>query len=755
MNSIKRRHFLQLAGSTLATVGISQLDIMRQGDRYSRALAQEGGRKLALLVGINDYPFGDKLSGCLTDVDLQKNLLIYRFGFQEKDIRILKDKEATRQGILTAFEEHLINQAKPGDIVVFHFSGHGSQIYDADCDSKNDNGKCVNSTFIPFDNNLSFAERAKGGVVNDIMGHTLFLLMYALNTENVTVVLDSCHSGGGKRGNLIVRAMTGGEQLKPSQAEIEYQQQWLRQLNLTPEEYKKKRKEGVPKGVVIASAKREQYATDACFTGFNAGAFTYAMTQYLWQQPGNEPLSSAIVNISRNASEIANNNRIAQEPEWEDKPGSNVSARPIYFLNKTTLPAEAVVTQVQGDTANLWLGGINSQSLKAFDQKGATFSVIDSRGQAVGELKLEPESRQKLEAQGKLLKGKAAKILQPGTLLQEKMRPIPKDINLEIGLDPSLGNDKNKAERALQAIKNIQVVPMQQGKEVAYIFGRITNDNQKFQKQSNADLPPVGSIGLFTPALELIPGSFGATDETVDAAVTRLKAKFKSLIAARLVKTILNTGSSRLNVTASMSRADSNCQTYASVYTIRGSRQGTGAPEVACNSQSSSSLVSSLKLPLGTPVKFEITNREDRNLYMSVLVIDPEGEITVVFPNKWAAIEDASLVEAGETREIPQKGTDKFQFLVAKPLGMVEVLVIASSKQLKETLLALRSIAARGDRSPGPVGLRGNEPTEITRRLIQDLESEFDNADNSLPDEVAGADTSQLAAMSITFEAIE
>jgi len=98
--------------------------------------------------------------------------LIHHFGYKENDILILKDKQATRKGILTAFEEHLLKQAKPGDVVMFHFSGHGSQVYDADCDSKDD---CLNSTFVPFDNNLSLNTRIlKGGVVNDIMGHTLF-----------------------------------------------------------------------------------------------------------------------------------------------------------------------------------------------------------------------------------------------------------------------------------------------------------------------------------------------------------------------------------------------------------------------------------------------------------------------------------------------------------------------------------------------------------------------------------------------------
>ena len=49
----------------------------------------------------------------------------------------MTDKQATRQGILTTFEEHLIKQAKPGDVVVFHFSGHGSQVEDRDRDSAN------------------------------------------------------------------------------------------------------------------------------------------------------------------------------------------------------------------------------------------------------------------------------------------------------------------------------------------------------------------------------------------------------------------------------------------------------------------------------------------------------------------------------------------------------------------------------------------------------------------------------------------
>jgi hypothetical protein len=119
MSRIARRHFLQFAGSTLATLGLSQLNI-QQANRYGKVLAQSTPRKLVLLVGINKYP-SQPLRGGVNDMELQRHLLIHRFGFNPNDIHTLTDEQATRQDILKAFEEHLIKQAKPGDVVVYHY----------------------------------------------------------------------------------------------------------------------------------------------------------------------------------------------------------------------------------------------------------------------------------------------------------------------------------------------------------------------------------------------------------------------------------------------------------------------------------------------------------------------------------------------------------------------------------------------------------------------------------------------------------
>lgn len=124
MPNLKRRRFLQAAGSTLAALGLSQMEVRMQGDRYARALAQNTPRKLALLVGINQYAGGvTPLRGCLTDVRMQRELLVHRFGFNPANILILENQAATHQNLLDAFESHLIDQAQPGMWWCFTFRG--------------------------------------------------------------------------------------------------------------------------------------------------------------------------------------------------------------------------------------------------------------------------------------------------------------------------------------------------------------------------------------------------------------------------------------------------------------------------------------------------------------------------------------------------------------------------------------------------------------------------------------------------------
>jgi hypothetical protein len=110
-----------MGGSAIA-LGLHPQRLMAQGDRYGQVLAQSTSRKRALLVGINQYPNSARftpLQGCTTDVQLQRELLIHRFGFHPDDILVLSDDaddQPTRANILTAFEEHLITPTRAGDV---------------------------------------------------------------------------------------------------------------------------------------------------------------------------------------------------------------------------------------------------------------------------------------------------------------------------------------------------------------------------------------------------------------------------------------------------------------------------------------------------------------------------------------------------------------------------------------------------------------------------------------------------------------
>ncbi|BAY66827.1 peptidase C14 caspase catalytic subunit p20 (plasmid) [Calothrix brevissima NIES-22] len=414
MSSFKRRHFLLLASSTLATLGLGQLGISQQGSFDTKAYAQNTPRKLALLVGINEYSDGvAQLSGCVNDVLLQRELLIHRFGFNPQDILTLTDKQATRKGILQAFEEHLIKQAKPGDVVVFHFSGHGSRVIDADRDHPDG----LVSSLVAVDSQLASENSSS---TKEVTGHTLWLLMAALKTENVTFVIDTIYSGG------LVSSALKSSQLKQkfqvSPEEKAYQASWLQRLGLSVEEFIKQRRIGIPKGVVLASARRDQFAIDASFNDFNAGLFTYTLTQYLWQQSRNQTLGESFVNIASNVKALSFEQGNFQEPVLFVKPNSDYQQRPMYFIGVQTPRAEAVITQVKENQIEIWLGGVNPKNLENLNQ-GAVFEIINAEGQQQGIVKL--ESRKGLVGYAKLLESPTSVSLKPGLLLREKVRATP------------------------------------------------------------------------------------------------------------------------------------------------------------------------------------------------------------------------------------------------------------------------------------------------------------------------------------------
>ncbi len=172
------------------------------------AAISSGPRKLALLVGISKYERGrgDKdwpSLACDTDLSTMKKVLMSRFGFAAKDILLLTDAKATRKGIVDGFRSHLTAQARPGDIAVFHFSGHGQPV----ADDNGDELDGLDESLVPFD---YVSQSAIDGAKTNLRDDQLGLLMTELRRKmqgadgrvqgNITAFLDSCHSGTATRG---------------------------------------------------------------------------------------------------------------------------------------------------------------------------------------------------------------------------------------------------------------------------------------------------------------------------------------------------------------------------------------------------------------------------------------------------------------------------------------------------------------------------------------------------------------------------
>lgn len=702
--SIKRRHFLQLAGSTLATLGLSQLDFLQHANQYGNVLAQDTPRKLALLVGINQYPSGIRsLRGCLTDVELQWELLVHRFGFSPKDILVIGDRklavtdyeplQPTRQNILDAFEQHLIKNAKPGDVVVFHFSGHGSLVLDNAPNPlfKNEQGQGINGTLVPFDRippNTSNDDQ-----VRDIMGRSLFLLMRALDTENLTVILDSCHSGGGTRGNLEIRAIPSrlnGDTATPSPEEVEYQRRWMKELKLTDGELDKLRNQGIAKGVAIGSARYNQEAADAPFGDFHAGAFTYLLTRYLWQRTRDEAVDTVFVNLSRSTKDVANASGILQEPIYEANPANN-SQKPLYFLSSATPAAEAVIRTEKNGQIEFWLGGVSARTLDATGQ-GTIFTIIDEAGKSLGEI--EQLDRRGLVGYGKLRQGQPSAV-KPGRLLRERIRAVPNNLKLRVALDSSLGSQLEPAKTALQAVNRMEVVPLGQTARVDYILGRMTSTYLLISEKANiVNIPPVGSVGLFTPAQVPVTATFDRADEPAVDAIERLRPRLISLLAGRILQLTLSGEAARLQVATSVVPT------------------GGGTPAIADGVQ---------QFKTGTTMQVKVRNNEQRDLHIAVLVIGATGNLTVLYPY-WDAPDIASLVSPGQELAVP-KADDPFQFRLRGTSGFVEVLVLATTKPLRQSLQTLEAIGrGKGLNSRSFTPLEENEPLDIIESLLGDLD---------------------------------
>lgn len=229
-------------------------------------------KKLALCIGINDYPGTDSdLAGCVNDAKDWGSTFASR-GF---DVQYLLDQAATGAGMRKSIKG-ILGAAAPGDIVVIQYSGHGSFVPDTDGDEPDGTDECL----CPYD------IVKNGPIVDDELS-----VLYAQRAPDVKLIVfsDSCHSGTVARFAPIttpptakgkhpparkVRFLPPGNFLKPK--EIQGLGLRFRRAASPP---------GRQEALLMAGCQDTEYSYDAFFEGRPNGAFTFVALRELARLP--------------------------------------------------------------------------------------------------------------------------------------------------------------------------------------------------------------------------------------------------------------------------------------------------------------------------------------------------------------------------------------------------------------------------------------------------------------------------------------
>ncbi|MDR9403553.1 MAG: caspase family protein [Halothece sp. Uz-M2-17] len=734
---IDRRNFLQQAGLTALVWGLRGKENLflppvwrDQIKQQAEVLASANGRKLALLVGINQYG-GNGLKGCLTDVEQQQELLRYRFGFQPEDIVTLTDRAATRDEIINAFRDHLIAQAQPDDIVVFHFSGYGTKAKIPTA-LQADNTTTINC-LVPSDGATS---SRWFGDSQFLLENTLATLARSLLTDKVTLVLDTSYLPIGQplQGNFRVRSLNRSVASNLSEKDLELAETLKAELNhreLSSDSLINQAQ--TLKGIVITATGPQQIATETDWGGFHAGVFTHTLTHSLW-----EAISASNIQISltRSAQSIERLLGPQQQPRLFGKDQGKTIVP--YYAFSDLFGAEAVITGVEKDNnVKLRLVGIPPSVLKDYGVN-SIFS-LPSRYSKNTPQQLQLTSHDGLNARARCLQGNNNINLGQG--LQEEIRVIPRNPGLIIALEANLGRiERVDATSAFSNVGEVSTVITAGEGSADYVFSK---------GQSLQGNPPLKNIvengyGLFSVGGMPIPSTVGTQTEAVKSAVMRIVPKLKTLLAAKLCRFTINDGSSQLGLRATLETVSpqGDVTPVISQETFR-YRQGK---EFFFDTQSLPYALAGAfpQINAGTQIQYRLQNISDRAIYCLLLGVDSGANpLCFYFPDVSAVTDPSQNIQPlqnlelapGETRIVP-KTEASYDWQVPGPAGLSEIYVLGSSQPFTKTLKILSQIPQSKGEGERIIDLP--EPLKVMQAVQEDLQvasqvsSEVTGSDNNV-----------------------
>jgi len=170
---------------------------------FTNVIIKVSAKKIALISAISNYKNVSQLH-TEKDVSYIKNTLLKQ-GFLEENIIIITNEQVTKNQLIKIFRTALINKAEKGDVVLFHFSGHGQQIIDIN----NDEADGYDEALVCYNAEAYWEEEGYKGeehFTDDDLSKLLNELRIKIGSKgSVLVMIDACYSGTISRGNETIR----------------------------------------------------------------------------------------------------------------------------------------------------------------------------------------------------------------------------------------------------------------------------------------------------------------------------------------------------------------------------------------------------------------------------------------------------------------------------------------------------------------------------------------------------------------------
>jgi hypothetical protein len=616
---------------------------------------QPGGVKRALLVGINKYKALPGLQGSVNDVETMREILTTRWGFLPRNITMLTDENATHDKILAALTE-IVAVSNPVDTMYFHYSGHGSQVQDLNGDE--DDG--LDETLVPQDG------RTEG--VRDIVDDELDVIFSKLRTRNAVVVLDSCHSGTATR-SFDIRARSVPQDLRVD-------------LYRTGVTGTTTRGIAAPKGsrfVAIGAAADNEEALDGPIEGSYHGFFTYALAHALTTAGNSATPHEIFAAVTRELARIQTTFGRTSMPEPQMEGPAEAFDRPLFAFSATTA-APAAVGAAAAASANPRLAWLDTEPSAAGQVTLVNGSLL---GATPGSTWAIYSPGEKLFAAGHahavatvtVLSGKdaRAKLSSQSGSIEPASRavsllPAPSSTRVAIRLLDVPSSERSRIGDILNRhIKNLALVGFDQP-------ARFLVDMQG------------QTVRLLTADGLSVVGSFAANDENSAADVARIASR--STKAAELLT--LDNPSSQLRVSVRVAGspiASRDIQLVANTSAAQLHSRRQGEPRSNQNS-------------------LQLTIDVSANSYLTIVDVDSEGNMNVLFPNDYQHSDfyTNGAARAGEQVLIPdslQTGNRAgFYWDYSPPRGTDTVRVFASSDleiagMIRQRIKALQQAASQ------------------------------------------------------------